>query len=100
MSGKTVYLDPSALAKRYLAEEGTGLLDWLYGRAEAGALEVAFSLWNVGEVASALAQAQRRGRATAEAVETALWLLLRETRKMRALGVLRVLPVRGDLLAD
>ncbi len=100
MNGKTVYLDSSALAKRYLAEEGTEAIDSLYRRAEAGGLQLAVSLWNIGEVLSAIARALRLGWISEDEARKASWALLRETLKFRGLGRLWTVPVRGDLLAD
>lgn len=100
MSGNIVYVDSSALAKRYVLERGTEALDGLYHRAEAGRVDLALSLWNIGEVAGALARALRAEGGTEEVVRETLWSFLRETRKMRLLGALRVVPVRGDLLAE
>lgn len=99
MNGTTVYLDSSAIVKRYIAEEGTGVVDDLYRRAEARDLRLAFSLWNVGEVVAAVAKAERRRWITRAQQEAAIWSFLRESLKLRDLGSLQVVPVRGDLLA-
>lgn len=99
MNGKLVYLDSSAVVKRYVAEEGSDAVDALYHRAEARALSLAFSLWNLGEVVGAVARAGRRGWITQEEATRAAWALVQETLKVRGLGVLRVVPVRSDLLA-
>lgn len=100
MNEKTVYLDSSALAKRYLAEEGTEAVDSLYRRAEAGELQLAFSIWNIGEVLSAIARALRLEWISEDEAKRASWALLRETLKFQGLGRLWTIPVRGDLLAD
>jgi predicted nucleic acid-binding protein len=100
MKPTIVYLDSSALAKRYLAEEGTETIDTLYRRAESGDLDLAFSVWNVGEVMSAVAKAQRLGYLSQDEAREVAWSLVSETRKAVGLGVLHVLPVRGDLLAE
>ncbi len=100
MAEKTVYLDSSALAKRYLAEPGTESIDELYHRAEARALRLAFSLWNIGEVLGAIAKAQRLGWISMVEAGNVAWAFVRETLKIRSLGSLRIAPVRGDLLAD
>lgn len=100
MNGKTVYLDSSALAKRYLAEEGTEAIDFVYRRAEAGGLQLAFSIWNLGEVLGAIARALRLEWISEDEAKKASWALLRETLKFRGLGRLWTVPVRGDLLAD
>ncbi|MFQ5838324.1 MAG: type II toxin-antitoxin system VapC family toxin [Thermoplasmata archaeon] len=100
MNGTTVYLDSSVLAKRYLVEGGTEAVDTLYHRAEAGEVRLAFSLWNLGEVLSAVAKAQRLDWISPDEARTAAWSLIRETLKVRNLGALRIVPVRGDLLAQ
>lgn len=94
----TVYLDSSALVKRYLAEEGSDALDHVYRRAEGLDLQLAFSLWNIGEVLRAIARARSNGRLTRREAEEATWLFLRETLKFRALGALRVVPVGSDII--
>ena len=99
MNEKTVYLDSSALAKRYLAENGTEAVDSLYRRAEAGELQLAFSTWNTGEVFGAIARALRLEWISEDDARRASWALLRETLKFRGLGRLWTVPVRGDLLA-
>jgi uncharacterized protein len=99
MDGKMVYLDSSAIAKRYLAEDGVEAVDGLYHRAEARAVRLAFSLWNIGEVLGAVVKAERLGWVSARQARDARWAFLMETLKLRDLGVLRTVPVRGDLLA-
>ena len=99
MNGKSVYLDSSAIAKRYLAEDGSETVDALYRRAEAREVRLAFSLWNVGEVARAIAKAERLRWISKKQAGAATWAFLRESLKLRDLGVLRTIPVRGDLLA-
>ncbi len=99
MPDKTVYLDSSAVVKRYQVESGTEAVDGLYHRAEAGDLQLAFSQWTVGEVLGAFARSQRRGMITQREMETASWSFIRETLKLRGLRALRLFPVRGDLLA-
>ena len=93
-------MDSSAIAKRYLAEDGSEAVDALYHRAEAGSIRLAFSLWNIGEVMRAVVKAQRLGWISSEQAGTAAWAFLRETLKVRGLGALRTVPVRGDLLAE
>lgn len=61
MTETTVYLDSSALAKRYKNEAGSEAVDALYRRAEALDLRLAFSLWNIGEVLRTFARARSQG---------------------------------------
>lgn len=99
MNETIAYLDSSAIVKRYLAEEGSPAVDELYHRAEAGQLRLAFSVWNIGEVLRAMARAVGHGWITESEARTTTWSFLRETLKIRGLGGLRLVPVRGDLLA-
>lgn len=46
-----VYLDTSALAKRYVKEEGTEILDLAFEKASSEH-PLVFSFWNIGERAS------------------------------------------------
>ncbi len=80
-------------------ERGTETVDLLYHRAEAGDVQLAFSQWNIGEVLGAFAKAHRRKMITQRDMEVASWAFIRETLKLRGLRALRLLPVRGDLLA-
>jgi len=56
-----IYLDSSALTKRYLYEAGSSAVDEIFRGAEAGELVVVFSIWNIGEVLGVLdARCKRR----------------------------------------
>lgn len=95
----TVYLDSSALVKRYIAEEGSAAIDGVYRRAEGLDLQLAFSLWNIGEVLRAIARARALRALTQREAAESTWLFLRESLKFRALGSLRIVPVGSDVIA-
>jgi len=95
----TVYLDSSAIVKRYILEEGSKAVDGLYRRAESLDLQLVFSLWNTGEVLRAIARARAMGLLTQREAAESVWLFLRETLKFRALGALRVVPIGSDVIA-
>ncbi len=61
MSVRSIYLDTSAIVKRYVVEEHTDRVDELYSDAHAGRTKLAFSIWNIGEVAVVLDKYERRG---------------------------------------
>jgi predicted nucleic acid-binding protein len=100
MNGTTVYLDSSAIAKRYLGEEGADVLDALYRRAESRAVSISFSMWNIGEVLRAIARARQTDWISERDARAAAWLFVQETLKLRGLGGLRLAALRGDLLAS
>jgi len=52
-----VYLDSSALVKRYVSEPGTGV-DYVFDKGWAGEVSIISSIWNIGEV---LDERRRRG---------------------------------------
>ena len=54
MTENLVYLDSSAIVKRYTKETGTSTVDFVYRQAELGKLVVGFSIWNIGETVGAL----------------------------------------------
>ncbi|MCI4435282.1 MAG: type II toxin-antitoxin system VapC family toxin [Ignisphaera sp.] len=61
MSTKIVYLDSSAVVKRYILERGTEVVRALYLSAWNGEVKLCFSLWNIGEVLGVLDKYRERG---------------------------------------
>lgn len=49
MSEKVIYLDSSAIIKRYIREENSDRMVELYTQAYQGDIKLAFSLWNIGK---------------------------------------------------
>jgi len=58
---RRVYMDSSAITKRYVKEEGTETAQEIYSMAENGSLMLIHSIWNIGEVLGVLDQYRRRG---------------------------------------
>lgn len=48
MKEKNVYLDSSAIVKRYVSEKGSEAVDFIFDNAEAEKAKISFSIWNVG----------------------------------------------------
>ena len=95
-----VYLDSSAVAKRYVEEKGSDLVDRIYSRAEAGDLQMAFSIWNVGEVLGVLDRYRMRKILTERDFETSSRNLVLESMKMLRLGSLIIHPITSDILVE
>ena len=95
-----VYLDSSAIIKRYVKEPGSEHVVKLYLKAYAGDVVVSYSLWNVGEVLGVLDRARRLGRLSDEAYGLARRRFLAETRRMAKLGIAVIVPVRSKVLKD
>jgi predicted nucleic acid-binding protein len=95
-----VYLDSSAIVKRYVLEEGSDKVREVYLEALNGAATLHFSVWNVGEVLGALDMYYGRGWLESEDYRVARELFIAETVRLMKLGVAKVIPVKSTLLAE
>jgi len=100
MNEKLVYLDSSAIVKRYTKETGTSTVDFVYRQAELGKLVVGFSIWNIGETVGALDRYHTRGVLSDEEFRETLKLLYGENEKMMRLDSLRIEPIGYSLLQE
>jgi len=50
MSEKRVYLDSSAIIKRYVKEDGSEIVKNLYINSYDKIHKIVFNIWNIGEV--------------------------------------------------
>lgn len=95
-----VYLDSSAVAKRYVEERGSDLLDRIYSRAEAGELQIAFSIWNLGEVLGVLDRYRTRNIISEAELRVSYQNLILESVKMIKLGSLIIQPITSAILVE
>ena len=91
------YLDSSALAKRYVQEEGSDRLDQIFEQAEKGGESVFFSSWNVGELAVVFDKYERDGLLEAKPV---VMTFLNEVKRLGKARSAEVVPVSGLLIAE
>ncbi|MGH9920638.1 MAG: type II toxin-antitoxin system VapC family toxin [Nitrososphaerales archaeon] len=91
------YLDSSALAKRYVQEEGSDTMDRIFERAEKGEESIFFSTWNVGELAVVFDKYERGGLLDAKQV---MMTFLQEVRRLGKSRAAEVVPVSGSVVAD
>ena len=61
IGNQTIYLDSSAIVKRYVTEEETNRIDKIYEKAHTGKIRLSFSVWNIGETAVVLDKYHSRG---------------------------------------
>jgi predicted nucleic acid-binding protein len=90
-----LYLDTSALVKRYVAEVGTALVS----EAIAGAEVVGTSVISRAEMAAALSKAVRVGTLNYEAAASALQVFRSEWPALVRVQVTEMLVARADALA-
>ncbi len=100
MRGRVVYLDSSAIVKRYVREPGSDVVRRLYLRAYSGDVVVSYNVWNVGEVLEVFDRARRAGRVDDEAYRVVRRRFLLETRRMVRLGVALVVPLKLRILRE
>ena len=99
MQGRLVYLDTSSLAKRYLIERGSEVVDRVYEESEAGRLRVAFSIWNIGEAVGVFDRYRVRGLISEAEFKRARSDLVSESLKMSRLESLSILPMTSSALS-
>jgi uncharacterized protein len=96
-----IYLDSSAIVKRYIAEKGSESIDAVYAGLERdGAPQAAFSAWNIGEVIGAIDTRRQRGDIDERSMVEAVGLFVGETRKFVAMRTLIVLPIGSKMLEE
>ena len=95
---KIVYLDTSAIMKRYIQEAGSDVVASLYSSAWQESVKISFSPWNIGEVLGVLDKYYRRGWLTREDYELARREFIGETLKMLRLRILRVVPIKPSVI--
>jgi len=93
-----VYLDSSAIVKRYVLETGSDVVGDFYEKVLNGELKVAFSAWNIGEVLGVLDKYFRRGWLGKEDYEMARLQFIGEILKLIRLKLVKIIPVRTELL--
>jgi predicted nucleic acid-binding protein len=93
-----IYLDTSAIVKRYVEEPGSTLVNEVYEKALNGDVLLSFSAWNIGEALGVLDKYYRRRWLSSESYLKARAQFLGETLRLIRLRIIRVIPVRTSLL--
>ena len=100
MRGKIVYLDSSAIVKRYVKESGSKFVRSYYLKAYSGELELSYSFWNIGEVLGAFDRARQLHRLDEESFRIVRERFLLETRRVAKLGIAVIVPVKTRILVE
>jgi predicted nucleic acid-binding protein len=90
-----VYLDASALVKRYVAETGSAEVDGLIARADA----IGTAVISRAEVAAALAKAARTGALSRDEAQAALQVFRTQWPDLVRLQLTEVVLAQADALA-
>ena len=100
MKDQIVYLDSSAIVKRYVKEPGSSIVRKLYLKAYSGEATISFSIWNIGEVLGVLGKAKTVGRLGNKEYMLARKRFLLETRRLVKLGQLIVVPLKTKIIKE
>ncbi len=95
-----VYLDTSAIVKRYVDKPGSEFVRSLYRSAYAGGAKLASSVWNIGEMLGVLDKAYTIGRRSEEDRVAAKRRFLNELNRLTRLGALTIIHLRFSILRD
>ena len=100
MTEKVVYLDSSAIIKRYVYENGSEIIRAQYHEAYLGNVLLSFNIWNIGEVIGIFDKAHRQKRITKEQLNTVMSRFSDETRRLRKIGMVRIIPLSERIIED
>lgn len=100
MKERLVYLDSSAIVKRYVEETGSDHVRSLYKSAYGGVSKLAFSSWNIGEVLGVFDRARVKELISEKEYTEVKTYLLTETWRLSKLGQLIIVPVRLSILRN
>ena len=100
MREKTVYLDSSAIVKRYVKEPGSSVVKEAFLKAYSGELALSYSMWNIGEVLGVLDRARASGRLSSDDYEVVRRRFILETKRMVRLGLALVVPLKVGILKE
>lgn len=95
---KSIYLDTSALVKRFLEEDGTTLVDSLFDRVYDEEAELVLSQWNLGEAAAVFNKYENRD--IIPNAQDSFQLLYNEISLLTKLGSTQIIPVLGKIITD
>lgn len=95
-----VYLDTSAIVKRYVDEPGSEFVRSLYRKAYTGEIKLASSIWNVGEMLGVLDKAYAVGRINGGGHVAARRRFLNELNRQTRFGTLTIIHLRVSILIN
>ncbi len=98
MTERIVYMDSSAILKRYVKEPGSDIVRRMYIMALSGEVKLSFNVWNVGEILGILDKARNTGRLGEREYLLTRKRFLSETRRLLRLGQLLLVPLRMRVL--
>ncbi|MBS7629049.1 type II toxin-antitoxin system VapC family toxin, partial [Candidatus Bathyarchaeota archaeon] len=93
-----VYLDSSAIVKRYISEPGSSTVDYVFDKGWAGEVSIVASIWNIGEVLGVLDERRERKWLSESEFMKALGSFVSETLRLLRLRILEIYPLLTSIL--
>ena len=95
-----VYLDSSAIVKRYVSEPGSSAVDLVFDKCWLGELSITTSIWNIGEVLGVFDIRRRRRWFSEDEFRNVLRNFTGEVIRLLRLKVLEIFPVLTPILIE
>jgi len=95
-----VYLDSSAIVKRYVSEPGSSAVDLVFDKCWLGELSITTSIWNIGEVLGVFDIRRRRRWLSEDEFRNVLRNFTGEVIRLLRLKVLEIFPVTTPILIE
>ena len=95
-----IYLDSSAIVKRYVSEPGSSAVDHIFDRCWTGELSIATSIWNIGEILGVFDMRRRRKWLSEDEFRDVLRSLINEIMRLLHLRTLEILPILTPVLVE
>lgn len=95
-----VYLDSSAMVKRYISEPGSSAIDHVFDKCWTGELSIATSIWNIGEILGVFDIRRRRKWLSEDEFRNVLRSFVIEIIRLLRLRALEILPILTSMLVE
>jgi uncharacterized protein len=95
-----IYLDSSAIVKRYVREKGTDSANLIFLKSDTKEISICFSFWNIGESIGVLDQYSQRNWITKQQHEQAVKSFAAECVRLLAMDALHIVPVDSFALSE
>ena len=96
----TIYLDTSALTKRYISEKGTETIDLIFDSSEIEKSRIVFSIWNIGESIGVFDKYYRRKLITEDGFKESIRKMFMEIQKLYKLKTLKLISLDSNILIE
>lgn len=97
MQEQKIYLDSSALVKRYVKEEGTDIVDGIFKDANLRNAIIYISLWNIGETIGVF---DRYDRQKIVKLNEVLDKFLNEVKRLSSDGLFEIVDINSALIEE